>query len=423
MLHRTVTLYRNSFRGLSKDIWLLAFVTFINRSGTMVVPFLSVYLTTKLGFTLPQAGWVMLCFGVGSILGNLIGGKLTDTIGYYRVQLWSLVLSGGMFIGLVAVHTFWGVCAAVFVLAVVADAFRPANHASIAIYSRPENRTRSYSLVRLAINLGFSIGPAAGGLIAAARGYAWLFWVDGLTCLAAAGLFRRFLREKQEVFPPASAELEFSDRPSLPLKDRTFLWFGLLTIVSALVFMQLFSTVPVFYKREFALSEAQIGALLALNGLLVALLEMPIIYALEGKTLRKLKIIAIGTLLFGLSYAMLELAGFWQGVLIISVITITFGEIFMMPFSNVFALERSVAATRGRYMAVYSSAWSVAHIIAPVLGMQIADAWGFGTLWYVLAGLAVVAFVGYHLLEKRSKQALVAEPVPLVEAEAVVEIG
>ena len=83
MLHRTVNLYRNAFGGLSKDIWLLAFVTFVNRSGTMVVPFLTVYLTTKLQFSLTQAGWVMTCFGVGSVLGTLLGGKLTDKIGYY----------------------------------------------------------------------------------------------------------------------------------------------------------------------------------------------------------------------------------------------------------------------------------------------------------------------------------------------------
>ncbi|MFN7119777.1 MAG: MDR family MFS transporter [Saprospiraceae bacterium] len=417
MLHRTVTLYRNAFGGLSKDIWLLAFVTFINRSGTMVVPFLTVYLTSQLHFSLPQAGWVMLCFGVGSVIGTLIGGKLTDKIGYYKVQFWSLVLSGIMFITLLVMHSFWQVCAAVFVLAVVADAFRPANHASIAIYSKPENRTRSYSLVRLAINLGFSIGPAAGGLIAASAGYSWLFWVDGITCIVASGLFLFFLKEKQE---EKTSETEAATAATVihsPYKDRNFLLFGLLTMLSAMVFMQLFSTIPVFYKREFAMSEGQIGLLLALNGLIIALVEMPIIYTIEGRIKSKLHIIGFGTLLIGASYCMLELAGFWQGIAIISIITVTFGEIFMMPFSNVFALERSSPSTRGQYMAVYSSTWSVAHILAPVIGLQIANAWGFSTLWYVLTGICLLAFFGYKMLEKqpdRNKiiiQSAVPEPV------------
>lgn len=414
MLHRTVNLYRNSFGGLSKDIWLLAFVTFINRSGTMVVPFLTVYLTTQLHFSLPQAGWVMLCFGVGSVLGTLLGGKLTDKIGYYKVQLWSLVLSGVMFISLQAMHTFGQICAAVFLLAVVADAFRPANHASIAIYSKPENRTRSYSLVRLAINLGFAIGPAVGGLIAASAGYTWLFWVDGITCIVAAGLFLLFLEQKYEAKALDNQETTVVHLQTSPYKDRTFLWFGLLTMMTAIAFMQLFSTIPVFYKRAFGMDEGTIGLLLALNGLLIALFEMPIIYTLEGKLRRKLTIIGYGTLLIGASYFMLEFVGFWQGIAVVSIITITFGEIFTMPFSNVFALERSSAANRGQYMALYSSTWSIAHILAPVIGLQIANAWGFSTLWYLLTGFCLLAFVGYKWLERQPQlpRKPILPPVP-----------
>ncbi len=400
MLHRTVTLYRNAFGGLSKDIWLLAFVTFINRSGTMVVPFLTVYMTSKLKFSLPQTGWVMLCFGVGSICGNLIGGKLTDKIGYYKVQFWSLVLSGAMFLLLLNIQTFAALCGAVFILAVVADAFRPANHASIAIYSKPENRTRSYSLVRLAINLGFAIGPAVGGLLVAMKGYDLLFWADGLTCFAASLLFRVFLVEKREVRSTNESEMSQSLENQSPFKDRTFLIFGILTAMSALVFMQLFSTLPVFYKREFSMSEGQIGLLLALNGLIIALIEMPIIFTIEGRIKRKLSIIAFGTMLIGISFFILEVAHFWRGILIIAMIIITFGEIFMMPFSNVFALERSSPGTRGQYMAVYSSTWSVAHTFAPMLGLFIADRWGFSALWYILAGICLLAFVGYKWLER-----------------------
>lgn len=422
MLHRTVTLYRNSFGGLSKDIWLLAFVTFINRSGTMVVPFLTVYLTTKMQFSLPQAGWVMACFGIGSILGNLIGGKLTDKIGYYKVQFWSLVLSGGMFLLLLKMHTFTQLCVSVFLLAVVADAFRPANHASIAIYSKPENRTRSYSLVRLAINLGFAIGPAAGGLLVAAKGYDLLFWADGLTCIVAALLFRIFLQEKREARAPSQTAAEVAISNASPFKDRTFLLFAVLTMMSAMVFMQLFSTIPVFYKREFNMNEGQIGLLLALNGLLIALIEMPIIYTLEGKIFRKLTTIAGGVLLIGASYFILELAHFWQGILVIAMIIITFGEIFMMPFSNVFAIERSSPATRGQYMAVYSSSWSVAHTFAPMLGLLIANAWGFSTLWYVLFGFSLLAFLGYKWLERQPQSTSKSIPTPQPEPEMMVEV-
>ncbi|HMN89674.1 MAG TPA: MFS transporter [Saprospiraceae bacterium] len=400
MLHRTIQLYRNSFGGLSKDIWLLALVTLINRSGTMVIPFMTVYLTSQLHFSLGQAGWVMTCFGVGSVLGSLLGGKLTDTFGYYWVQFWALLLSGAMFLVLMQVQSFGGMCGTIFLLSIVADAFRPANHASIAVYSKPENRTRSYSLIRLAINLGFSIGPAVGGFIAGAHGFKWLFLVDGLTCMSAALFLLFSLKQKQEPANTSNTTPQAAVVTSA-YHDRTFLWFALLTTICGVVFMQLFSTLPVFYREGFGLSESQIGALLALNGLMIAILEMPFVYTLERKAMRRLPLIGKGALLIGASFFMLELSDFWGGVLILSVITVTFGEMLTMPFSNVYALERSTPATRGQYMAVYSGTWSLAHILAPALGMQIAQHWGFNTLWYVLTGLCIVAFLGYRLLEKR----------------------
>jgi len=275
-------------------------------------------------------------------------------------------------------------------------------------------------LVRLAINLGFSIGPAIGGLIAATKGYSWLFWVDGLTCIAAAMLFRLFLTQKEEVLTPGSTETIAPAGNGSPFKDQKFLIFALLTMISGTVFMQLFSILPVFYKQDFAMNEGQIGMLLAMNGLLIALLEMPIIYTMERRVLRKLSAIGWGAMLIGASFFMLELAVFWKGILVLSMVVITFGEIFMMPFSNVFAIDRAPVATRGQYMAVYSSTWSVAHIIAPVLGMQIASAWGFSTLWYVLAGLCVLAFMGYKILEKqlsRQPSSVLQQPVPEPVAE------
>ncbi|MCB0644909.1 MAG: MFS transporter, partial [Phaeodactylibacter sp.] len=171
MLQRTIQLYANSFAGLSRDIWLLSFITLVNRSGTMVLPFLTVYMTAGLDFTLTQAGMVMGFFGGGSMLGAWIGGKLTDRFGFYGVMFGSLVFGGAGFIGLIFVQSFWELCIAVFILSSIADTFRPAVFAAIAAYSKPENLTRSSTLLRLAINLGFSVGPAVGGVLAATVGY------------------------------------------------------------------------------------------------------------------------------------------------------------------------------------------------------------------------------------------------------------
>jgi MFS family permease len=184
MLQASLQLYRNAYNGLSKPMWWLAFVIFINRSGTMVIPFLTVYLTHR-GYSLEQAGYIMGAFGTGSILGGYLGGRLTDRFGHFYVQVLSLLLNGILFIVLGQMQTFFQLAVCIFVLSSLGEAFRPANSAAIAAYSNETNRTRCYSLNRLAINLGWAVGPAIGGMLASIS-YALLFWVDGLTCILAS---------------------------------------------------------------------------------------------------------------------------------------------------------------------------------------------------------------------------------------------
>ena len=157
--------YIESFKGLSKEIWYLSLISLVNRAGTMVIPFLSKYLKESLHFTFNEVGWIMFSFGLGSLLGSFLGGKLTDKIGFYKVMVVSLFLTGLGFIGLQFVTSFWGLCFAIFGIITVADTFRPAIFVSLKAYSKPENQTRSLALVRLAINLGMGVGPTLAGLI------------------------------------------------------------------------------------------------------------------------------------------------------------------------------------------------------------------------------------------------------------------
>ncbi len=187
MLTRTVSLYKNAYGGLSPSTWWLALVMLINRSGTMVVPFMTIYMTQHIGVSISKAGFVMSLFGAGAVIGALIGGRLTDKLGYYYIQITTLVGGGIMFIVLGQMRSYNAICVSTFFLAFINEAFRPANSVAVAHYSKEENRTRSYSLNRLAINLGWAVGGGLGGLIASYN-YELLFWVDGLTNLGGAVL-------------------------------------------------------------------------------------------------------------------------------------------------------------------------------------------------------------------------------------------
>ena len=404
MLLQALKLYVRSFSGLSREIWLLSLVMLINRSGTMVIPFLTIFLTKYLDFTLAQSGIVMSCFGVGAVIGNLLGGKLSDRIGPYPVQFWSLIGTGLMFMVLMNMKTMLGFCLAIFVLSIIAESFRPANLASIAAYSKPENRTRSLSLVRLAVNLGYSAGPAIGGLLAAYAGYNWLFMVDGLTCISAAFMFRLMLRKrKAPKAEPVPAE-EKQNKKNAALADKTYLWFSFYMFLAIIAFMQIFTTYPVYLKEHFLMNEDHIGFLMSLNGLFIVAFEMPLIYALEKGGFNKVVLVTLGALLFGVGYLVFLVPGIWWGIAIISMLALTIGEMVNFPFANTFAVERTTPQNRGQYMGIFTMTFSLSHIVAPLLGMYVAEVLGYNALWLMMGLLSWAAVAGFWNLRVKARK-------------------
>jgi len=394
--------YLDSFRGLSKQVWLLAFLMLINRSGAMVIPFLSVYLTQQLEFSLQQTGWVMGSFGLGSLIGVYIGGYLTDKIGYYSVQLWSLLLTGVMFFILQTMESFLMFNILIFCTSVISDAFRPANMTAVAFYSKAEDQTRSISLIRLAINAGWAVGPAVGGIIAVSIGYHWLFWLDGITCIIAGIFLLAFLKPVKEIQnseESGNEEAEVNKGKSI-FADHYFLVFLGLNTLIMVVFFQLFTSLPVYLKSVLMINEDHIGLIMAMNGMIIAIVEMPIVYVLENK-INSLKIIIVGTILITLSFTVFNL-GSWKGLAIISMLLITFGEIFHMPFANAFTMGRADKTQLGKYLSYYGMSFSLAFILAPIVGMQIADKWGYITMWNVLSIIGLLSAIGYYFMYKKS---------------------
>lgn len=377
------------YRGLSKEVWFLALTTFINRAGAMVIPFLSLYLTKYLGYTLGQVGWIMTFYGLGSVVGVFFGGKLTDKIGYYKVMYISLFLTGIAFFILQYITSFYLLCAGIFILTVVADAFRPAIWVAMADYSKEENRTRSVTLIRLAINLGFSLGPAIGGLIIANISYQGLFWIDGITCVFAAVLIIKYLYQKSSV---VKVKTENKEVKLSPYRDKQYLVFWFAMFLIGFTFMQYFSTIPLFYSQNMKMDEEEIGLLLAMNGFVIFLLEMPIVHAFEKSKLEGLKVVIAGIFLLAISFFVLNISN-WIGIVIIGMLFMTFGEMLSFPFSNAYALERAKKGSRGEYMAMYSMSFSVAHILGPNIGMHMSDKYGFAFTWYFMAILLLLACV------------------------------
>jgi predicted MFS family arabinose efflux permease len=356
----------------------------------MVIPFLSLYLTKNLNFSLPDVGWIMSFFGLGSVIGTWLGGKLTDKIGYYKVMFVSLILTGVLFVLLQYITTFEGFCAGIFLVMLVADSFRPAMFVALSAYSKPENKTRSVTLIRLAINLGFSAGPAVGGLIIAGIGYQGLFWVDGVTCTLAAVLLLQVLH-------PRKAKIQDEVKVENPVSvysDKAFWVFFIAMFIFGFVFLQYFSTMPLYYKDAHFLSELEIGFLMGFNGFFIFLFEMPLIKWLEGSKNSKTKLIAIGLFLVAMSFVILNLTA-WVGILIIGMLLMTVGEMIAFPFSNAFAVERAKKGNQGEYMAFCAITFSLAHIFSHNAGMQMVNKYGFEFTWNIIT---IFALIGVGIL-------------------------
>ena len=350
------------------------------------------------------AGYIIAAFGVGSLFGNYLGGWLADRISFLYIQIGSLLISSIILVPLMFVKSYEWIMVIVFLFALIADTFRPANTVAIAHFSKPENQTRSYSLMRLAFNLGFTLGPAAGGVIAAQFGYKWLFLVDALTCAFSGMVLWYYFKDHLSVTSPAlknnGGKVELVGISAY--KDKEYLIFVSLVVFYGFCFLQLITSLPVHFAEDLKYSESRVGLLLALNGFLVFLLEMPIIARMESRKNLK-RMMALGSSLMIIAY--LFLLGFTPLLIfpVLYIVFITLSEIFAMPFMMSYAMNRSHPSRRGQYSALYSMAYAIAFITAPSIGLTMAEKFGFYVFLVVLTIASVVITLLFYWLAKKEE--------------------
>jgi predicted MFS family arabinose efflux permease len=386
--------YRSSFAGLPREVWLLSGALLVNRAGTMVLPFLSLYLTHDLGLTAVRAGQIIGCFGFGSMVGSYAGGWLSDRVSPLRVQQLSLAASGVGFLAFTRLESFFSLALGIFVLAAISDAFRPALMASVAHYSAPGTSKRSFSLIRLAANLGMGVGPAIAGLLAP-YGYVWLFVGDAATCWMAALVL--------VVVFGAGAKPQADDAGSTmapgrsPWRDGPFLLFLGLIVVLAMTFFQVWTTMPLFLRTFYGVSERSIGLLMSINALLIALTEMLVIRAVER--LDGLRTVGVGALLVGAGLALLPFGPPYV-VAVAAMVVLTVGEMLAMPISNTVVAERAGRGQTGRYMGIYTLAFSTAFVVGPVAGTAVYQHLGPDVLWFGIGVIGMLLGLGFAALSK-----------------------
>lgn len=398
MFKGIVQLYRRAYSGLPREAWFLFAVNLVNSSGAMVIFFLSLYLTRRLGFTPARAGQALSLYGLGSLAGAYLGGSLSDRIGSTTVQKLSLALSGGLLLVLGQVRSAWSLLPVLFLYSTASGALYPANAASMARVCPPELQVKGFALNRLANNLGVTIGPAVGGLLAL-RDYRLLFWADGLTCIAAACLFLVIWKKPEECLHA----VEVKKDPKItggfrsPWRDGPFLMLMILVVVWGSVFVQLLATFPLYMRSSYGLAEDQIGRLLAVNTILIVTLEMALME--KVKTYSRTRTINLSFILLGLGFGLMPLGrGFLYGALTVAVWT--FGEILSIPLVTALIAGRASPENRGRYMGIFSFSFSLAFIVGPAVGTAVYGRFGGAALWFGCAAVAALLTVAFSALRR-----------------------
>jgi MFS family permease len=374
----------NPWRGLGalpKTVWILFTVTLVNRTGTMVLPFLVLYLTKNLNFSPTQAGFILMVYGVGAILTSPVSGRLCDLIGATRVMQWSLLVSGGLLLLLPLTRNFYLIAAGVFVWAVFNEAFRPASLSIIGEAVAPEQRKGAFALNRLAVNLGMSIGPVIGGFLTAIS-YTAIFFVDGITTLIAGSILLfpawRMVSETPQQ-NSANGVTEAADKTSI-LADFRLLLFLVALIPVELVLFQTQAAMPLYLVRDMNISETMYGILMSVNTVMIIFLEVPLTIAITHWHSRRA--LSLGSLLFAIGFGALAIVnGIWSIGLTIVIWTV--GEMILFPGASAYMAEIAPPEKRGAYNGLYLMTFSIAFAIAPWLGTEMLERLGGTTLWSV----------------------------------------
>ena len=419
-----INVYRQAYSGLSREVWLFSLAMFINRSGSMVLGFLALYLAEVLKLNIGSVGLVFSIYGMGSICGAYLGGRFSRRFGPIRTQVLGLILSGPCYMAIPWFGDFYSVALMIFLMSLFSESVRPANSVAVARFSNPENQTRSFGLQRMAVNLGFSIGPAVGGFLAMID-FSLLFIVDGAFSIAGglflAVAFRKeivseqgTISNKDDSASQPNENLPLNNSPTVPLnvtsvrmsnspwRDPFFLIFLGLLLLVMIVFYQFTITYPRFLTDHYGLSKPQLGILYGINTLMVVAFEMLLLNAVARFAI--LKVIGWGALLTCFGFGILPWgASFVFAVLAMGILTV--GEMLLMPLATTFSAQRGTGRDQAMYMSYYAMLYSLAAILGPLIGSAMYEI-DQARVWYYAIGIGVTVFIGLRCLRQRIENGL-----------------
>ncbi|MFF3862245.1 MDR family MFS transporter [Streptomyces sp. NPDC002209] len=385
---------RESVSGLPREFWWLWTSTLVNRLGAFVATFLTLYLTVDRGYSASFAGLVVALHGLGGVISSLVAGVMTDRLGR-RPTLMAAQASTAFSVALLGFMQHPAAIAAVALLVgMTSNASRPAVQAMMADIVRPEDQVRAFALNYWAINLGFAVSATAAGFVAEYSYLAGFLGEAALTLVCAVLVYVKLPESRPERTAAQKAAAEPEIGLGTVLRDGRFMGVVGLSFLISLIFMQGSFGLPLAMGRG-GFSAGDYGLVIAANGLLIVLLQIPVTRFIEKGEPQKL--LVVSALLAGYGFGLTAFAGsVWS--LGLTVCVWTLAEIINSPTQMGLVARLSPLHGRGRYQGMYTMSWAVASLLAPLMAGFMIDRWGAGWLWASVALLGTVAALGYWLL-------------------------
>lgn len=422
------------YRQLPANVHLLCVGSFINRVGSFVMLFLSIYISEELQLGADFASYCIGAFGCGSVISALIGGQLADQFGRRRTMLLALFGGAATLLLLSQVRTGWLFMLVLFLFAMIVDMYRPASTALIGDAVSDAQRPHAFGLLYLSFNLGFAVAPPLGGYLAG-KSFQYLFWADAATTAMYGVVVLLTIREirsfpahatdsRQAALagetPVSAADAAASATittpkvtPLIPAKprsaiaalrhllhDHNFLLFMTCSLLTNIVFMQSFVTLPLYLYR-LGFNELEFGRMICLNGALIVLLQLPATHLLSR--FPRGKVLICGELLMAAGFSLTAFATTAPAILL-TITLWTLGEILQAPWKPTLVSEMAPLDLRARYMGLFSITHALSIALGAPIGGFVLAHFGATVLWPCAGLLLALTSLLYALLFRRLAQ-------------------
>jgi MFS family permease len=405
MLHKLRKIYND----YPSQFWLVAVGVLLSSAGSSLIwPFQLIYISRVLSLPLSSVATLITVSSVTGMVVSFFGGFIADRFGRKVVMFGALVFHGLAYILLSRADSSLGFVIPMSIMGAAMPFHAIGSDAMMADIIPSEKRTNAYAILRMINNAGIAVGPAIGGILTATS-YALAFYGAAGGMLIYSLLLLIFAREtlQRQAGPAASQNKETLGGYERVLADRSYVAFVAMVTVGMIAPLMMWTLLAVYTNKYYNLPEYLYSWLPVTNALMCVFVQYPV--TMFTRRLPAKTAITLGMFVYALGVGSVGLMtsfwGFW-----LSMVTMTLGELILIPTASKYVADIAPEDLRGRYMSIYWLTWGLARAFAPMIGGFLHDQVAPQAIWWGGLALGLASTLGLLLLSAKRKKVQIPQP-------------